>query len=74
MIETSANTKPLNLELLTPLGPQTTCNSFLRLFSVSFVFDINYEKLQLKFFTTYCQFPGKFRDTDVPLVLNSNFS
>ena len=74
MIETSANTKPLNLELLTLLGPQTPCNSFLKLFSGSFVFDINYEKLQLKFFTTYCQLPGKFRDTDVPLVLNGNFS
>ena len=30
---------------LTLLGPQAPCNSFLRFFSDSFVFDINYEKL-----------------------------
>ena len=59
---------------LTLLGPQASCNIFLRFFSASFVFDINYEKLQLKFFHNCCQFPGKFRDTDVPLVLNGNFS
>ena len=60
--------------MLTLLGPQSPCNSFLRFFSGSFVFDINYEKLWLKFFHTCCLFPGKFRDTDVPLVRNGNFS
>ena len=33
------------LELLNLLGPQAPCNSFLRFFFGSFVFDINYEKL-----------------------------
>ena len=31
--------------ILTLLGPQAPCNSFIKFFSGSFVFDINYEKL-----------------------------
>ena len=49
-------TQLLNGPLLTLLGPQAPCNSFRRFFPGSFVFDFNYEKLQLKIFIPVASF------------------